>query len=84
MEKYDCFAYENEHKCNALNEKICAGCRFYKTKEQYDKEMENSMRICKEKGIDTYNAYFRFYRRKKKTGEIGGANDESNNNIQES
>ena len=83
MERYDCYAYENKNRCNALNEKCCAGCRFYKTTEQYDKDMENAMRICKEKGIDTYNDYFRYYRKMKKLREMRGAEDESNNNIPE-
>ncbi len=51
--------------------------------EQYDKDMENSMRICREKGIDTYNDYFRYYRKMKKLREMRGAEDESNNNIPE-
>ena len=38
MEKRDCFAYskENATKCNILITKNCAGCRLYKTREQYE------------------------------------------------
>ena len=83
MERYDCFAYENEHRCNALNDKWCNGCKFYKTIDEYDTNMENSMRICREKGIDTYDAYFRYYKKMKRLREMRGVNDESINDIPE-
>lgn len=34
MEKIDCFAYKPK-SCNALTEKKCDGCGFYKTKEEF-------------------------------------------------
>ena len=33
-DKIDCFARINEHICNALNEKKCENCSFYKSKDQ--------------------------------------------------
>lgn len=42
MEKRDCFAYskENATKCNILITKNCVGCRFYKTREQYEEGLK--------------------------------------------
>lgn len=39
----DCFGYDNKrNNCKALNALYCANekCRFYKTKQQYPKELE--------------------------------------------
>lgn len=33
-DKKSCFARGNEHKCNALNEKHCKGCSFYKHRNE--------------------------------------------------
>ena len=41
--KKDCFAYRknvNEEICVALKYPMCDGCKFYKEKEQYRKELE--------------------------------------------
>ena len=35
-ERPDCFAYKNPEECDILNVKKCEGCRFYKTKEEYE------------------------------------------------
>ena len=37
--KRDCFAYIDDKKCKALYGNDCSNCRFYKTKEQYLKEL---------------------------------------------
>ncbi len=33
IDKIDCFARINEKICNALNEKTCENCSFYKNKK---------------------------------------------------
>lgn len=33
-DKIDCFARINENICNALNEKKCENCSFYKNKKE--------------------------------------------------
>lgn len=35
--KTDCFAFRNNHTCNALNDLYCAkeNCKFYKTRKQF-------------------------------------------------
>jgi hypothetical protein len=35
--KTDCFGYRSDHKCNALNEMVCAKkeCPFYKTAAKF-------------------------------------------------
>ncbi len=33
IDKIDCFARINEKTCNALNEKKCENCSFYKNKK---------------------------------------------------
>lgn len=39
--KKDCFAFVSKYKCNALISIDCKNCRFYKTKQQLKKELEN-------------------------------------------
>ena len=73
MEHIDCFAYENENKCNALIEKRCQGCKFYKEKTEYDNSIEKAIILCKEKGISTYDDYFKYYRKMKKIKNMKGA-----------
>lgn len=46
--KRDCFGYVNDRVCNALNEMKCNKCVFYKTVQQYQKEL---MRY---NGVKTY------------------------------
>ncbi len=64
-EKKDCQAYINKNKCNALNQKRCNKCKFYKTKEEYDEAMQKAMKICEEKGIYKYDYYFKNYMKRK-------------------
>lgn len=33
-DKINCFAYVNEHRCNALTEKNCENCQFYKDRKE--------------------------------------------------
>ena len=35
----DCFGYIDEFKCSALKKIDCGECSFYKTSEQYKKEL---------------------------------------------
>ena len=72
MERYDCYAYENENRCNALKEKWCNGCKFYKSKKQYDLDMDRTIQFCQEAGIDKYNDYFKYYKRMKRIKEMKG------------
>lgn len=39
MDNKDCFAYE-ARDCKVLRKKDCEGCRFYKTKEQFERDQE--------------------------------------------
>jgi hypothetical protein len=41
MKRKDCFAYISNKQCNALIEIDCNYCRFYKSKEQWRKEVKN-------------------------------------------
>ncbi len=81
MENTHCFAYINEHSCNALNEKKCYNCPFYKSKMQYDREMQSAMKLCREKGITKYNGFFRYYKLKKLLALRGDDKNESANDI---
>ena len=40
--KKGCFAFISKYKCNALVTIDCQGCRFYKTKKQYEEELKNA------------------------------------------
>lgn len=54
--KSDCFAAVN-NKCCALSEVVCLNrkCRFYKTKEQLDREEAITYTRLKELGVETEN-----------------------------
>lgn len=41
MEYKDCFAYIDEKICNALIEKNCINCKFYKTNNEVDNITKN-------------------------------------------
>ncbi len=82
MERTDCIGYKNEKRCHILKEKNCDKCKFYKNYEQYDAEIEKSLKLCEEKGIYIYENFFRSYKRMKKIREMKGAeNDEPINRI---
>lgn len=82
MEKTDCIGYKNKSNCSILNKKNCNKCKFYKNYEQYDAEIEKSIKLCEEKGIYTYENFFKSYKRMKKIREMKGAeNNESINRI---
>ncbi len=49
MQKKGCFAYKSKDYCTALITMDCTNCRFYKTKEQYKKEIKNEKIRNKEK-----------------------------------
>ena len=53
-DKPDCFARINEKVCNALNEKKCENCSFYKPKKDvpnYSKYIAMGRKELKEKGL---------------------------------
>ena len=84
MEKIHCFAYLDEHRCNALNEKDCKNCKFYKSKMQFDREIERARRFCKENGIKQYDGFFRYHAMRKKIEAMKRAErNETNGYLQE-
>jgi len=53
LERMDCFAYTRKNKqfkCSSLNVANCLNCKFYCTKEQYDKKMSIVPKIKKING----------------------------------
>lgn len=53
-DKPECFAWINEKICNALNEKKCENCNFYKHKSEvpnYGKYLAMGKKEIKEKGL---------------------------------
>lgn len=65
MEKTNCFAYINESRCAGLIHKKCDKCKFYKSKEDYDREIKRAIKYCKINHIHTYDDFFRCYRKRK-------------------
>ena len=65
MEKTNCQAYINEDRCAGLMHKNCDGCKFYKSKDEYDREIKKAYKLCKEKGIHTYDDFFKSYKKRK-------------------
>ena len=69
MEKIDCQAYIDRYECAGLIEKECNNCKFYKSKEQFDRENDRAMKLCQDRGITIYNAYFREVLKERKDEE---------------
>lgn len=45
MSKNDCFAYGGNHYCTALTIMNCRRCKFYKSKEKHDQQIEELERM---------------------------------------
>ena len=54
MEKINCFAYISKLRCAGLTHKKCDKCKFYKSKEEYNRGMKQAMQYCKDNNIHTY------------------------------
>ena len=70
MERTDCQAYIDKNRCAGLIKKECENCKFYKSREEYDREMKKAMQICKEKNIHVYKYYFKKYFKNKMKREM--------------
>ena len=70
MEKINCFAYISKLRCAGLTHKKCDKCKFYKSKEEYNRGMKQAMQYCKDNNIHTYDDFFFFFQ-KRKGGENG-------------